>query len=68
MEETSEFDNAIELALNETDEDTLILVTSDHSHSFTLNGYAKRGNDILGRFQKIDGLKLHKLVYFRIWK
>lgn len=48
MAETAEFDNAIELAINETGPDTLIIVTADHSHSFTMEGYSKRGNDILG--------------------
>ncbi|KAJ8951450.1 hypothetical protein NQ318_006879 [Aromia moschata] len=52
MEETSEFDNAIALAINETGPDTLILVTADHSHSFTMEGYSKRGNDILGYTEK----------------
>lgn len=30
------------------DSDTLIVVTSDHSHAFTYNGYAARGSDVLG--------------------
>ncbi|XP_018331967.1 alkaline phosphatase 4-like [Agrilus planipennis] len=49
LSEAAEFDRAIEYALNETNPDeTLILVTADHSHGFTISGYPKRGNDILG--------------------
>lgn len=40
---------AVDKALDMTNSnDTLILVTSDHSHTMTLAGYPSRGNDILG--------------------
>ncbi len=49
LEEAVEFANAIRWAIENTDPDeTLILVTADHSHVFTMSGYPKRGNDILG--------------------
>ncbi|MEM6476491.1 MAG: alkaline phosphatase [Pseudomonadota bacterium] len=49
LEETVEFARAIQYAIDNTDPDeTLIMVTADHSHVFTIAGYPKRGNDILG--------------------
>ena len=49
LEDTLAFDAAIAAALEMTNrEDTLIIVTADHSHTFTINGYPQRGNPILG--------------------
>lgn len=45
-----EFSNAVKAAMEKTDaENTLIIVTADHSHVFTIAGYPTRGNPILGK-------------------
>lgn len=50
LTDTIEFSQAVQTAVNQTNpEDTLILVTADHSHVFTIAGYPKRGNPILGK-------------------
>lgn len=55
LDETKEFSKAIEAARNMTDEsDTLVVVTADHSHVFTYNGYADRGENIFGTADKSD--------------
>jgi alkaline phosphatase len=53
--ETIELSNAVRVALEKTDpKRTLIVVTADHGHVFTFGGYAKRGNDILGKVYQSD--------------
>ncbi|KAF2886528.1 hypothetical protein ILUMI_19648, partial [Ignelater luminosus] len=60
LNETVEFHKAIQVAVGMTNpEDTLIVVTSDHAHTMSLNGYPDRGNDILG----IGGKARDKLPY-----
>jgi len=50
LNETMEFSNAVAAALNATNPDeTLIIVTADHSHVMTMAGYTTRGNSILGK-------------------
>ncbi len=56
LEDMVAFNEAIKKALELTErEDTLIVVTADHSHTLTINGYPKRGNPILGLVVDVDG-------------
>lgn len=49
LREVSELEEAVRVAVKQVKlHETLIIVTADHSHSFTVNGYPGRGNDILG--------------------
>lgn len=56
LDETREFANAVRTALALTDnQETLIIVTADHSHVLTMAGYARRANPILGKVVGSDG-------------
>ena len=50
LNETVELSNAVQAAVNAVDtNETLIIVTADHSHVMTMAGYPTRGNPILGK-------------------
>jgi len=50
LEEMIDFNEAVQRAVSLTNSnDTLIVVTADHSHVMTIGGYPSRGNPILGQ-------------------
>lgn len=56
LTETIAFSDAVRAATELTSaDDTLILVTADHSHTMTFAGYANRGNPILGKLRGSSG-------------
>jgi alkaline phosphatase len=66
VDETVELSKAVQKAVDMTNEDdTLIVVTSDHSHTMTMSGYPSRGNNILGLVGSpgVDGLPIATLSY-----
>ncbi|XP_058980758.1 membrane-bound alkaline phosphatase-like [Musca domestica] len=67
LDETLELEKAIDVALDlTTPEETLIVVSSDHSHPMTIAGYPGRGTDILGLNQHdvdSNGVKYTTLTY-----
>jgi alkaline phosphatase len=73
LTDTIELAEAVQAAVETADmENTLILVTADHGHVFTIAGYPKRGNPILGKVVNVgevdpaladDGLPYTTLSY-----
>ena len=54
LEDTIAFDDAIKRALGLVDlKNTLVVVTADHDHTMTFNGYSHKGNNILGKVSDI---------------
>ena len=57
LSETLAFDKAVEEVLKVVDfEDTLVILTADHSHTMTIGGYAGREQDIAGVVKEADVL------------
>ncbi len=55
MEDTVALDAAVHRATEMLSDNALLLVTADHSHTFTISGYPKRGNPLLGLVRGPDG-------------
>ncbi|MEM7217538.1 MAG: alkaline phosphatase [Pseudomonadota bacterium] len=55
LEDTLALDAAVQRAQSLTGDDTLIMVTADHSHTFTISGYPRRGNPMLGLVRGPNG-------------
>lgn len=55
LTDTIELSNAVREARRKVSlEDTLIVVTADHSHTLTIGGYPARGNNILGLVREVS--------------
>ena len=55
LTDTIELSNAVRAALAKVNlDETLIVVTADHSHTLSMLGYPVRGNNILGLVREVD--------------
>lgn len=50
LHEVLGLEKAVLAAMERSGDETMIIVTADHSHSVTFSGYPERGTDILGEF------------------
>lgn len=70
LHEAVEMDRAIGKAGTMTSlDDTLTVVTADHSHVFTFGGYTPRGNSIFGRQASFDlALGIPQVFCLPVWE
>lgn len=55
LSDTVALSDAVQAAVAKVDlDETLIIVTADHSHVFTIGGYPARGNNIIGLTREVD--------------
>jgi alkaline phosphatase len=55
LTDSIELSNAVRSALSKINlQETLVIVTADHSHTFTMAGYPARGNNIMGLVREVD--------------
>lgn len=54
LNDAKAMNEAVENAMKLVDKETLIIVTADHSHVFTIGGYPKRGNPVFGLIKQVD--------------
>ncbi|KAK2166860.1 hypothetical protein LSH36_34g03074 [Paralvinella palmiformis] len=56
LHDTLALEEAVQAAADMTDEnDTLLVLTADHSHTFSMAGYPRISNDIFGKVENING-------------
>lgn len=65
LDETAEFSKAIQKAVEMTrEDDTLIIVTSDHAHTMSYAGYAQRGSDVFGYAGRAGDDQLYTILSY----
>lgn len=70
LHETVALDYAIAKGLELTNEhETLTIVTADHSHPLTLNGFPFRGQSILGNYEPTSCVQFFPLKFLscHVW-
>lgn len=65
LDETAEFSKAIKRATElVNEEDTLIVVTSDHAHTMSYAGYAARGSNVFGYAGRASDKELYAILNY----